>query len=90
MTITSVKINDHIFIMPPETIIYSFSAKNISALDSNMQCHHAASEVVVIHMTKAIIFHKAFEFLLPWMHADGLRQVTITCIISSNQLAQPG
>ena len=52
-----------------------------------MQCHHAASEVVVIHMTKAIIFHKAFEFLLPWMHADRLSEIAIAFGVVGDFLA---
>ena len=69
----------HRFIPSP-----NFMNKNIrrtrlanSTLDSDMQGYQTTGHVVVIHMTKAIIFHQGFELLLAGMHANRLGQILV-------------
>ena len=44
--------------------------KELLTLDSNMQCHHPACQVMNVHMVKTPIFHKGFEFFLARMHTN--------------------
>ncbi len=62
----------------------------MSGLDSNMKCHHTGTQVVNVHMRKAIVLHKVFQGLLVRVHANGLGQITVTGFITGNHLAQQG
>jgi hypothetical protein len=42
-----------------------------------MKRHNAGAQVVKVHMAKAILFHEGFQFLLAWVHANGLGQILV-------------
>ena len=58
-----------------------------SGLDSNMQGHHPAGEVVIVHMTKTAFLHQGLEAFLVGMHADRFGQVAVAVGIAGHQLA---
>ncbi len=73
----------------PEFHIVSMALNRASALDSNMQCHHAAREVVIVHMAETTFLHQRLQLFLRRMHPDRLRQVAVAGVVAGHQLAQP-
>src|SRR5437868_2279920 len=82
VAITSARTEIQNFMSPPGR------ARRASALDSNMQCHDAAREVVIVHMAETAFAHEGFELLLPGVHADGFGQVAVARLVAGHPAAE--